>query len=586
MFRIYTVVFPCHTNTSLDCYLEPNTGYHPTTSSTPRHIRTDSVTPASPEVISNLITSLSVISRPATAHFDLPLDLLQESPVSPAEKPASPRRLGSFGVDYGAFWKPSSSELRRDNSIDFDDLAAAPPVIKTAKPPSGLSPLTAQKSPTRRDSGGGLRSFLGSAKSSSRPSSRGSVVSRDADVHSLGNISVERGLSPASSPTEVRKARSQDSWGKKAGRSQKGLMYMSSKERLQENEGRKRSSFGNSSNNGLASSVMSRTASPRMDPFLAQVAISEEPLSLDELIGAAAAAAGGDTNSVRHIPTRDSSLRKTGVNAKRSSTRTNRSSKRDSDHGAIPEEDYFNIGVAKTTDNHEDKTSRRSSYREGESSRSGKIGKKERAAGEGYLDPSWATTTKSSHYIDRYVTDTENEMDDGAPSPHVAQGKRRDRDFSSDRSSRRRSGRSTPELRVKRSSSRLKRLSGPLSPRTEEKPKDSSSETTNVVYERPPSADSIDDSVEAYLRSPRLSQKIKHPQTGRVISFSEVGDSEGSAVFCCVGMGLTRYITAFYDELALTLKLRLITPDRPGVGDSEPYAEGTATPLGWPGKFI
>jgi pimeloyl-ACP methyl ester carboxylesterase len=51
-------------------------------------------------------------------------------------------------------------------------------------------------------------------------------------------------------------------------------------------------------------------------------------------------------------------------------------------------------------------------------------------------------------------------------------------------------------------------------------------------------------------------------------------------------MGLTRYITAFYDELALTLKLRLITPDRPGVGDSEPYSDGTATPLSWPGKLM
>jgi hypothetical protein len=92
--------------------------------------------------------------------------------------------------------------------------------------------------------------------------------------------------------------------------------------------------------------------------------------------------------------------------------------------------------------------------------------------------------------------------------------------------------------------------------------------------------------VESYLCSPRLSQKIRHPQTGRTISFSEVGDPEGYAVFCCVGMGLTRYITAFYDELALTLKLRLITPDRPGVGDSEAYTDGTATPLSWPGKCL
>ncbi|KAI9887414.1 MAG: hypothetical protein M1823_000751 [Watsoniomyces obsoletus] len=103
-----------------------------------------------------------------------------------------------------------------------------------------------------------------------------------------------------------------------------------------------------------------------------------------------------------------------------------------------------------------------------------------------------------------------------------------------------------------------------------------------VVEERPSTADSIEDAVDAYLCSPRLSQKIRHPETGRVISFSEVGDSKGFVVFCCVGMGLTRYIMAFYDELALTLKLRLITPDRPGVGESEAHTDGTGTPLGWP----
>lgn len=101
---------------------------------------------------------------------------------------------------------------------------------------------------------------------------------------------------------------------------------------------------------------------------------------------------------------------------------------------------------------------------------------------------------------------------------------------------------------------------------------------------RPLTADSVEDAVDAYLRSPRLNQKIRQPDTRRVISFSEVGDSEGSAVFCCVGMGLTRYIMAFYDELALALKLRLITLDRPGVGDSEPHSDGDGTPLGWPGE--
>lgn len=105
-----------------------------------------------------------------------------------------------------------------------------------------------------------------------------------------------------------------------------------------------------------------------------------------------------------------------------------------------------------------------------------------------------------------------------------------------------------------------------------------------VIEERPTSVDSIDIDVEGYLNSPRLSQRIRHPQTGRVISFSEVGDPNGFTVFVCVGMGLTRYVMAFYDELASTLKLRLITPDRPGIGSSQIDPNGT--PLSWPGTYL
>jgi hypothetical protein len=103
-----------------------------------------------------------------------------------------------------------------------------------------------------------------------------------------------------------------------------------------------------------------------------------------------------------------------------------------------------------------------------------------------------------------------------------------------------------------------------------------------VIEERPASLDSIDLEVDSYLNSSRLSQKIRHPQTGRIISFSEVGDPNGFAVFVCVGMGLTRYVMAFYDQLAATLKLRLITPDRPGIGGSQVDPNGT--PLSWPGE--
>jgi len=54
----------------------------------------------------------------------------------------------------------------------------------------------------------------------------------------------------------------------------------------------------------------------------------------------------------------------------------------------------------------------------------------------------------------------------------------------------------------------------------------------------------------------------------------------------CVGMGLTRYVTAFYDELALTLGLRLITPDRPGVGESDSIDESERAVLNWPDDVL
>ncbi|KAF2103178.1 alpha/beta-hydrolase [Rhizodiscina lignyota] len=124
--------------------------------------------------------------------------------------------------------------------------------------------------------------------------------------------------------------------------------------------------------------------------------------------------------------------------------------------------------------------------------------------------------------------------------------------------------------------SRRVRDSEPLAVRPPEPP-------TPVPEEpvRPSTSDSIDDDIKSFIHAPRLTQKIRHPETGRTIAFSEVGDPKGHVVFCCVGMGLTRYVTAFYDELAATLKLRLITPDRPGVGESQTDTGG-GNPLNWP----
>lgn len=104
------------------------------------------------------------------------------------------------------------------------------------------------------------------------------------------------------------------------------------------------------------------------------------------------------------------------------------------------------------------------------------------------------------------------------------------------------------------------------------------------IDERRASVDSIHNDVQEYLSAPRMTQKVQVTGERRKVCFSEFGDPNGHAIMCCVGMGLTRYIMAFYDELATSLGLRLITLDRPGIGDSDPYVDGPKTPLSWPGQ--
>lgn len=556
------------------------------------------IQPASPEVISSLITSLSIISSPANQLFDGLSNSSPASPASPASTNATHHTFGhfgqnngarssggSFGIDYGAYEQPSLAELiAQEFEANLDELAAPTPVIRTAKPPSGFSPLTAPKSPGESSP---LKSFL---RGGSRPSSKGSIGSKD-ETSSIGNLSVEPGSAPSH---ELRRKSSSDSWGKKQSRNHRGLMYMSSKERLREREQDKKrsSSFTAASAKGLG---LDRLPIPQFDSdsFMAEDAIGEEPeqsptrgKSSLELDPSPALSAGGGIGSGRVIPTRDSSLRKpASATKKRASQRSSRQNGKqkstEDDNDTIHEQD-------------EDQQDRR---RE----RSRRDAKPSEATSK-MMEPldnlEMPRPARDKHHSDgsKDRLSVVEDVEEGAPSPAVAQRKARpspERHRSS--SQKRRSGKDTPEPQepgqVKRSGSRLKRLSAPLSPRTDRNSNQfsrvGSPEPTKPqiqVDDRPNSADSIDDAVEAYLCSPRLSQKIRHPQTGRTISFSEVGDSEGFAVFCCVGMGLTRYITAFYDELALTLKLRLITPDRPGVGDSEPYNDGTATPLSWPGK--
>lgn len=356
---------------------------------------------------------------------------------------------------------------------------------------------------------------------------------------------------------------------------------MSSREQLQDKEDKKRTSAGTGS---IDRSV---STSNRQDLFLAETAISEEPStgadvfrSQDRVLSPNSDRASTDSRpapSPCPIPDRGSSLRKTGSKS-RSSARRSANTNRDSESTKpIPEAEERTSSLRRL------RSTSRSQRRPQEAP------PQPESDTDVYLfyskmdalpeRPRARSRSRSRMADDRSRLHSRNfsydvDIEEGAPSPAIAQRRRRERSLSVDKKGSRRG--SVDNGRVKRSNSRLRRLSRPDGQNSP------TQDGNHIGYERPPSADSIDDAVESYLCSPRLSQKIKHPQTGRVISFSEVGDSEGSAVFCCVGMGLTRYITAFYDELALTLKLRLITPDRPGIGDSEPYLDGTATPLSWP----
>jgi len=555
--------------------------------------------PASPEVISSLITSLSIISSPANQLFE---DTGRSSRGPPSPINTSFSRStgshantqvrtpgGSFGKDYGAFDQPSLRDLVEEGQ-SLDELAASPPVIRTAKPPSGFSPLTAPKSP--RDTNG-LKGFL---RGSSRPSSKGSGGSKDQDdTNSIGSLSIEPGVAPTH---ELRRKSSSDSWGKKQGRTHRGLMYMSSKERLREkDQERKRTGEapGTNRKGGTDRLVIPQFDS---DSFLGETPIGEEPEEYsptkhtpDDTSPAFSPVNTGGIGSGRFIPTRDSSLRKPHSAKKRSSQRSNRQSSKQPNS-----EDQAETIHEMDEQNPERKRER--SRREHPTRSTSLMNKP-----LDNIDMSHSSKPASKETGKQDQRRVTEYLDEGAPSPSISQRK--------ERPSLDRAGRSSSQNRLsvktlpdkvettakpKRSGSRLKRLSAPLSPRSSEKDSHQRSSSQPLAEpvkppqihldDRPTSADSIDDAVEAYLCSPRLSQKIRHPQTGRTISFSEVGDSEGFAVFCCVGMGLTRYITAFYDELALTLKLRLITPDRPGVGDSEPYNDGTETPLSWPGIYI
>src|SRR3982751_5424099 len=58
-------------------------------------------------------------------------------------------------------------------------------------------------------------------------------------------------------------------------------------------------------------------------------------------------------------------------------------------------------------------------------------------------------------------------------------------------------------------------------------------------------------------------------KSGAFVAISEYGDRQGKPVFFCHGWPSSRTMAALADEAASELGLRIISPDRPGIRDSQ-----------------
>lgn len=67
---------------------------------------------------------------------------------------------------------------------------------------------------------------------------------------------------------------------------------------------------------------------------------------------------------------------------------------------------------------------------------------------------------------------------------------------------------------------------------------------------------------------------------GRVVALAEYGDPKGEPIFFCHGWPSSRTMAELTDNAARELRLRMISPDRPGIRDSSAHPERTL--LDWP----
>lgn len=618
--------------------------------------------PASPEVISSLISSLETLSPPPSPHFDGVPPTAGPSRSTPSSPRANQTSFSPLYLNGGN----GSGSVGPNDSHDHlhPDQAATPPVVRTS--PARQSPVSAGWNGSDVDGATMLHNYWRGNKRT--------VSAEQDDGSNMRKLSLEPSTAPWDNMTRRSSASTETS--RKNRRSHFGLKYTGSREKMREKENeRRRSSMAPSGDDGLALEALETSISAFEEPEAADPASTEEPvrfrtthLEIKPLTssgpnspGLPSAQSSPGIGPARFVPARQSSLRKTSHSRSQSKRRSYHSglrepiypseggsdthSKRESfvdskrlsfldgDDGERDRTTYEPVKEGVATDGRRGGTHPRGTSMADSISASPAVASARAAAAAASAEAGMSPDDEPLTFLSK---DVPKDDEYTVPSPPLLE--RRGNSFDPASSTRtivtildperpKSSGRpqrpssrpgSRPASRPgsskgpldtqslhsvplpERRNSRLQKrrveplvLNKPVTTphaRTFSSPLGRNSETAARPItlfmddgNRPSSADSIDTDIDAYLNSERLSQKIPHPQTRRIISFSEVGDPEGFAVFCCVGMGLTRFITAFYDDLARSLKLRLITPDRPGIGESEPHADGADTPLGWPG---
>ncbi|KAL3469324.1 hypothetical protein BJX99DRAFT_75618 [Aspergillus californicus] len=560
--------------------------------------------PGSPEVITSLISSLSAISIPLQSHFDLNVPRIdsETNPSSPVYFPpeilsvsnhCSPGEHG-FGVTYGA--QSLAEEPPHSPFLHPDDAAAAPIIRMARAPPSPKSPKF-KFNPERPASQG-------------RPTSRSSFTSYKAayEDSAFGTITAEPGPQRVSAAASIRSTSSR--------RSLKSLLRKTSREFTGEKDKQAdRLRKTNSYTDGLRHNAPRSRASLRSLHSMADVVEEGRPTqfgmdtpreygtrtptgmersSLQSNRESAPSTPGG-IGSGRIIPARESSLRH-GYSSSPKHRKSGRHSRYSSTASRASREAKADSGISGINNETEQVTKRIQELKDQQQRIKSEL-ETDNMPEHPNQDPQPATVQKAEDPPSDAGDSMEQHeviIDESAPSPAILTGRSRSFPRNSPQVMSRPPIVSSQSFAARQSFDRpdpMEKLRYRRSVESQHAPRLHKRSPSNPISlnrssvvdeERPSSADSIDLAVFEYVSSPKLTERVIHPTSRRVIAFSEVGDPKGHVVLCCLGMGLTRYLMAFYDELARSLGLRLVTLDRPGVGESHPYVTDSGTPLSWP----